>query len=711
MNILSRKKTSKGLIQKDDSEILKILNQRRQVYEDHAKNYHPIWYLCFLRACGQHYAEFNHGSWSYVKSKPYIKEIERYAPRPKIDKVAKSIDHLIGLLTDGFPICRAKAASDDPTEEDRMIAKLVDEWIRYKQERVLYEDEANEETFLWILSTGNFFRQGYLKDTQEEIPFIEMADISTPTMIPAKKCTACGELSDNESERCLSCGAGADSLVQSARMIDVPSRDVKKDEHGNPVMNNRPGKDIGQRGISPFQFFPNHRGKNFRNLSDWYIVNVVSNEWIESNYDVKPRSLSDGDRMYDAQKLINDMVPDVYGESLYYEMKEDDHTCENGIVYEYYQRPIPGYDNDGAFIIHTDKDIIKKSPYPYRGGVDGIVHYGWRPTGRFWYAGYAESLFPVNDHINSVLTQAAHARKMHANQRLWLPSEAGVNRNDVMAGKSVIEFDGEVKPFLDNPADVSGLIKFSLEVLYSDYREMDGLQDILRGVPPKNARTASGYQMLLESASNPFKRKISRVQRLNRELWEFQVWQAQNLFDENQVLKIAQGKFAGKLFTARDIRGYLTIDIDQSAPFPRSRAAQQQRAVEMMQYVGNAIFMRDPHAMHEFMAMMDIQTAKFDPMFERHQEQAQKESIAMKAGQKVPINQFDNHNIHLYEHQLCYFSDDVQGNPQAAQIIAEHMKLHQIEYTKKQAQNFKAGQFPTPGQKQEESQQQQPVQR
>ena len=672
---MARKKSSDALIDKDKSDIISELHERQTVYTDSAKMYHPLWYLCFLRVHGQHYSEFAPDMWRYRKSDPYV-EAKR-APRPKVDKTARAIDDIVSYLTDGFPSIRVFPNSDNPNDEAIFAAKKLDPFILYEQSQDRLNEVDNiEEEVMWTLVTGNYFRQGILTDSDEPIPYINEVDVPENTTIPIKKCRQCGMMNESEAMQCSQCGSG--ELYDDYKEETVYKKDIRRNDSGEPLLTMKPGKKLGIRGIAPFQMFPNNRAKNLETCPDWFVITMENVDFIKAKYGKEIPESHSQEGLYDWQKMLNEMVPDIYGDSLYFQDMPDVYSKGRVPLIEYYRRPIKGLDDEGAYIIYTEgsNEPLHVGKYPYINSPTGLVQFGWRKTARFWYGGLAEMIFPINDHINSVWSQLAAIRKRMLPK--WVnPTDSGVSSEDLAGDNFVINVDTkEQAPDILIPKGTYIDTAAMLSTLYLDFDQMSAWNDALKGVSPKNVRTSSGLQMMLEQASAPFKKKVKNYVNTKKRQWGFMVWMVQHLMDTNQILKTSD-EIGKDIIRVADIQGSMKISIDVSVQYPKSRAVQQSKISELMNYGMGDFIKQSPHTFNQLLETMDLSPESFNPMFDVHHKRATYENILMRRGQPAQLDQWDNNEIHLWDHETLYFNDDVQFNQELKQLVGKHIAEHQ----------------------------------
>lgn len=438
----------------------------------------------------------------------------------------------------------------------------------------------------------------------------------------------------------------------------------------------------------------------------------------------KPRDIDYIEAKYKKKVAPDEGISYLSGYSLSGESSSTQKKNKNmAMVRELWIAPCPEYPN-GAKVTATVKELLDVDE---NAGEIPYVIFGDVPIpGKVIYDAFIHDMLPVQREINIIHTMfATHAKRM-GSSKWMIPLGSQVDEeelNDEMGG--FIYFNGQTgqKPERAAPPDIPSFYDRILEYGKQDIDDMSGAREISQGRLPAGLDTYGGLELMVEQENEKLtiaaqnfemgmKKLLKRVLRLMKKHYT-----EERLFrimgEDNEIEVFA--------FTGSDLSGEEDIDIVQGSSLPESRAAQENK---VMQLWGAGAIVRkdgtpDPDALLRLLGMGDS-----SELFEQHQldenkaktenkifmkmmedpqalamvQQYQKvvdTTVAILQEQMVPpeqwsqfmppkpegfpiVRDFYDHEIHIYQHNVFRKSSEYDELPPELQALVDaHVKEHE----------------------------------
>lgn len=149
---------------------------------------------------------------------------------------------------------------------------------------------------------------------------------------------------------------------------------------------------------------------------------------------------------------------------------------------------------------------------------------------------------------------------------------------------------------------------------------------------------------------------------------------AQQFWTDERLVRTwsEEGELIADFYRGADIASNLDVHVSAESAVPRSKAARVQLAMQLQQM---GLF-PDPRL---FLRMLDLPNVDFlITHLNVDAKQAQRELSRMLAGEQVQVNTFDNHAVHVAEHDLFRKSAEYERLPDEIKaIIDAHVQVHQ----------------------------------
>lgn len=582
------------------------------------------WYLNLAFYYGQHYVRFRSDEYNqrfdmYVPPAPY------YRVRPVINQIRKTVRKEIARLTAQQPNAYIIPAS---TEDRDVFAAQAGEQIWSSMWRQHRFNRTIRQAVFWQATCGN----GFIK---------QWWDYS------------------------------------------------KTDE-----LNNMPG-DIVLRAQTPFHIFvPDLREENIEDQSCVIHAQVRSKEWIRQYFGI--------DMSAQRLEVVDESLLSVMG--LSHQSRRD-----TAIILEVWEKP--GYNPElpeGAMYTIANNQIVQgfdgwpysHNQYPFS-KIDGV------PTGKFYNDSIITDLIPLQRELNRTRGQIIEAKnrmakpqltgeegsvdpaKITSEPGLFIPYKPGFNRPESL-------------PMQNMPSYVSE----EINRLYTDMADLSGQHEVSQGQTPPGVTAAVAISYLQEQdeslISTHFDSLEEAIEKTARQVLGY----VKDFWDEPRTIRLVgiDAAFDVQTFKGSDIRDNTDIRVEAGSALPTSRAAKQafitdlmkmgfippQEGLEVLEIGGlNKIYERvqvDRRQAQRENLKMRVATAEdieaFRSTWAQKPEQVRIDpdtGLALDPPLVVPVNSYDNHELHIEEHNRYRKSQSFEmAEPHTKWLFEEHVKQHQM---------------------------------
>jgi hypothetical protein len=250
--------------------------------------------------------------------------------------------------------------------------------------------------------------------------------------------------------------------------------------------------------------------------------------------------------------------------------------------------------------------------------------------------------------LNVAWSSIIEHMKLAGNARLAVPASAIdlIKQFSDLPGEILPIPDGSSAPYYVQPAQLPGWLIDTPVNLTLQIDDLMGVHEVSRGIAPGQVESGLAVSILAEQDSTPVGRiskeiahMFSRVATMVLELFE------QEVTEKRKAVATESGQAPMTVsWSGKDLLGQTKAIVPLELILPRSRAAQLALAKEMMQ-------MGLITSIEEFMAVAEMADQasileKVSPDVAR----ARRENHAFRAGRLVHPQDFDNHEVHIKEH-------------------------------------------------------------
>lgn len=342
-------------------------------------------------------------------------------------------------------------------------------------------------------------------------------------------------------------------------------------------------------------------------------------------------------------------------------------------VHEMWIKPCSRFP-DGAVVTWAGEKILSiAESWPYNHGEYPFEKYEHIPTGRFYADSAIPDLIPLQKEYNRTRSQIIEAKNRMSKPQLLAP-RGSVDPSKITSEPGLIVFytPGYQPP---TPLPLQSIPSYVIEELDRCQRDMDDISsqhEITKGRTPPGVTAATAIAYLQEEDDSKLANTIASLEEGVEKLGRHFLSHVQQFWDAQRTVEIMgnDGHWEQLMFGKADLRGNTDLRIEAGSATPRSRAAKQAFIMELADKG-----MIPPDRALKYLDMAETGRLYEETMLDtRH---AQRENIRMRNGDQVQPNDWDNHEIHILEHNNFRKRSEFEKLPDEAKAMFEqHVQMH-----------------------------------
>jgi hypothetical protein len=381
---------------------------------------------------------------------------------------------------------------------------------------------------------------------------------------------------------------------------------------------------------------------------------------------------------------------------------------EQAIVLEVWVKPgfIGDLPDGGMFTIAANQVVQGFDSWPYSHGQYPVTKLDGIPTGKFYNTAIIEDLIPLQRELNRTRSQIIEAKNRMAKPQLTA-QQGSINPKRITTEPGqIIEYKLGFDP--PQPLPMQGLPSYVTEEvnrIYTDMADISGQHEVSKGQVPPGVTAATAISFLSEQdeslISNHYDSIEEGVEKVAAQCLSY----VKDYWDEERTVKVTglEGVFDVLTFKGSDLKGNTDIRVESGSALPTSRAAKQafisdlmkmgfidpQEGLEVMEIGGlNKIYERTQvdrrQAQRENLKMRTVKEEDMQAHMEQwtlRSEELQKDAetgLRLDPPLIIPVHTYDNHQIHINEHNLYRKSQAFENADELTKIIfEEHVRSHE----------------------------------
>lgn len=419
--------------------------------------------------------------------------------------------------------------------------------------------------------------------------------------------------------------------------------------------------------VTPFEFYPERDGETIDEKNWVFQVKIRSREYVQEKYgrdDIPETEFEANDSLDGRIASLLDMAPQ---------------EARKGVVLkEFHQRPTRKHPR-GRFIEYAGDLLLGAAEHPYPNIWLPFTSWQHIPVpGRFWGDSLILDLIDPQRNYNKSRGQAVELRNLMAKNKWLVPS------GSLLPGKTITSAPGEVIDYIPiagmKPEPIAGKdvpVTFwrDLQQTKDEVMEVTGQHEVSRSQVPGQVKAGVAIQALQEQDDARLTPTSQAFEDAVRDGRKMMLKLAKQYYQEMRVAKIIGKHKQTEIieFRAEDIPDDVDVRIQAGSSLPKSKVARHQL---LLDYFEKGLI-PDPKIVLR-LAEFDQVEGVFDEL-DRDTAQAERENEAMKMGEEKMANDWDNHPVHIFEHNKFRKSEEFeQLDENVKAVFQAHMDTHQM---------------------------------
>lgn len=416
--------------------------------------------------------------------------------------------------------------------------------------------------------------------------------------------------------------------------------------------------------VSPFHLYVPDTQEEELDLQP-YIIHVLAKEpeWVRDNYGKRVSPDSTGSSGVLEQRFMTALG---IGNN-----PKNSHVA----VHEMWVKPCTKFP-DGAVITWAGETLLNIiETWPYQHGEYPFTKLDHIPTGRFYCDSTIPDLVPLQKEYNRTRSQIIEAKNRMSKPQLMAP-RGSVDPTKITSEPGLIVFytPGYTPP---QPLPLQSIPSYVIDELDRCQRDMDDISsqhEVTKGRTPPGVTAATAIAYLQEEDDSKLAYTIASLEEGVERLGRHFLSHVQQFWDAQRTVEIMgnDGQWEQLMFGKADLKGNTDLRIEAGSAQPRSRAAKQAFIMELADKG-----MIPPDRALKYLDMAETGRLYEETMLDsRH---AQRENIRMRNGEGVMVNDWDNHEAHMIEHNNFRKRSEFDKLPEEFQaLFQQHVDMHKM---------------------------------
>jgi hypothetical protein len=346
-------------------------------------------------------------------------------------------------------------------------------------------------------------------------------------------------------------------------------------------------------------------------------------------------------------------------------------------IYRLFVKPGHPFFPKGAEIVFTKNKLIASHDFPFRHGALPATVMGHipLPTSQYDMSVLQQVRGPVLE-LSKTESQMIENRNQVANPPWLIPIQTRVDENDIQ-NKPGLRLKYNHVPNVPPPSpvqmpDMPSYVKELPGLLREHIQDISGQGETSQGRVPAGARSGVAIAYLQEEDDTRLGPTVTAFEEtMERANWQVLQVMAEK-YDIPRTVRIYRKHSEPEVFDFKGemLDGCAGVEVQAGSALPRSKAAKQQFILDLW----DRRLEQDPRKVRK---MLELSEGEPDE-WERDVEQAERENRKLEKGIEVKVEDWFNHNAHLYSHHQYMKTGDFEELPEETQAMyVQHCKEHE----------------------------------
>jgi hypothetical protein len=663
---------------RNEKELVQAVETARQRRLELRRGWEAVWWNNIALLAGDHYSSWN-PELSTFEDRDIWDEPSDKKPRLVINHALTVARTELSKLTKSRPITEVIANSDSDLDiaATKVGKRALDgaEWeFKLKKKR--------KNAMWWMITTGlgaAFVGYDFMEDKAGNFEFV------------------------------------IDPLTGEATFSDVRKAELRElaDKGEIPPIKTEtfPLGDIDFKIYSPFQILPDETVLEFDDCKDLITTEAVDVDVLRGLYGdnsgrITPEAVQLGVMERRMMQRLHMAAP-------------QDAVAENACqVHTYWLLPNTYRGNKflerGVFLRYCKTDLVLdiskdggKCAFPFADGRMPFAFFQHIPTTTsIWPDSILTHIRGPNLEIDKTVSQLVENKDYMANPMWRIAAQHKIRGKIKNVAGAIIRYTHV--PNIPPPEPVQGLqmppqVENLLVGLREQILDISGQSEVARGRVPTGVRSGVAVAYLQEEDDTKIAPTIENVEEATAYMGSLILCRFQQYYTTERMLRRfdPDGTFDVVKFKGADLKGNTDVITQSGSAMPRSKAAQQQYTLELVQ-LG---ILQDPEQIEERLDLGQGKPSNKD----KARKQAERENQIMmhglpramfnlthvveqkdleKVAAAVPVRAWHDHATHIERHTSLMMDpefDDLQiSHPEIVRVFDEHLSMHQQEQAKQQ---------------------------
>jgi hypothetical protein len=415
--------------------------------------------------------------------------------------------------------------------------------------------------------------------------------------------------------------------------------------------------------VSPFEFYPDPYATTIDEMNWCFHVKIRSAEYVAEKYgvEVEPEAINVNQYLEGKMFLITDNT--------------SQNIKKGVVVKEFWQRPTKKYPR-GRYVVYVKDKVLFAGDNPYEQGMLPFAAFSHIPVpGRFWGDSVVTDLIKPQMNYNKARSQAIEIRNLMSKPK-WLVPKGSLETQITSAPGENIEYVpvANLRPEPIRGIDVPATFWKEFDQIKSEFYDVSGQHEVSHAQIPAGIRSGIAIAYLQEQddtrltvTAQSYEKALEKVETLKLRL-------ARQFYIEPRVGRIVGENNTVEVFTfmGRDIPEDVDVKVQAGSSLPQSRVAKQEFIISLWEQK----IIQDPKVVLKLLEFGDVEGIYDD--IDLDTSQAQRENELMKEGKYEEPEDFENHEVHIYEHNKFRKTEEYDALPdEIKQLFAQHVAVHQ----------------------------------
>jgi len=426
--------------------------------------------------------------------------------------------------------------------------------------------------------------------------------------------------------------------------------------------------------VTPFEIFPQPSASDMGNLRWFFHASFQSTDEVFENY---------GKRVA-ADKGVQ--ITPLHQHLMSLMGKTSTFRANDGVlVKEYWQKP-DAENPDGMLITYAGNTMLQKNKLP-KGTVNKATgevmfpiepFYYFKMLDNFWGDSTIPQAIPLQKEYNRARSQIIEYKNLMVKGKYLIPIGCNISRNAFTTepGEKIYYNAAGGTPTIMQFQPLPEFVFTNITALSREMDDVFGIHEVSQAKPPGAIRSGIAIQFLQEQDDTQLGLTLNWYEEALKNLYKKMLVSIRENYPERRLIRMVGQGHAVDLFyfKGEDLPEDPYVDVELGAGLPLSKVARQQFVLQLWQDK----LITDPNKV-----LKKLEVGIVNDMFEDDfldESDAREENRIMFQGVVDPVEDWDNHDIHIKVHNTFRKSTEFRKvSRKAQQIFQAHIEEHETK--------------------------------